>query len=95
MRMAVLVLLTVAAVTGNQALHAQVPAQIAWDILGKGHTSHNAKERINAVRALWQLPGNPRQLNWRRRVLRTGSLMYVAQRHWLWDNSTLRAPFHC
>jgi HEAT repeat protein len=58
--MAVLVLLTVAAVTGNQALHAQVPAQIAWDILEKGHTSHNAKECINAVRALWQLPGNSR-----------------------------------
>lgn len=60
MRMAVLVLLTVAAVTGNQALQAQVPAQIAWDILEKGHTSRNAKERTNAVRAVWQLPGNSR-----------------------------------
>jgi HEAT repeat protein len=65
MRMVVLGLLTVVSVTGNQALRAQVahvPEQIAWDILEKGHTSHNAKERINAVRALGQLPGNSRAI---------------------------------
>lgn len=37
---------------------AQDSAQRAWDILEKGHDSHSEKERVSAVRALGQLPGN-------------------------------------
>jgi len=59
MRLTVLGFLTLACLTGNQPLRAQVPTQIAWDILEKGHRSRNPKERINAVQALGQLPGNP------------------------------------
>ena len=36
----------------------QAPAQRAWEILEIGHNSHSTKERVNAVRALGQLPGN-------------------------------------
>lgn len=50
--------LTVVAVAGSQVSLAQVPVQTAWSILERGHTSHNTKERVNAVRALEQLPGN-------------------------------------
>ena len=50
--------LTVVALVGSQVLLAQVPAQTAWSILEKGRMSRNTKERVNAVRALEQLPGN-------------------------------------
>lgn len=50
--------LAVIAVAGSQVLLAQVPVQTAWSILEKGHMSRNAKERVNAVRALEQLPGD-------------------------------------
>ena len=60
MRLVVLGFLAVVFVTGNESLRAQSPMGIAWDILEKGHTSRHAKERINTVRALGQLPGNPR-----------------------------------
>ena len=36
----------------------QAPAVRAWDILEKGHNSHGTKERVNAILALGQLPGN-------------------------------------
>jgi len=36
----------------------QAPTQRAWEILQKEHHSHSTKERVNAVRALGQLPGN-------------------------------------
>ena len=58
-RLTVLGFLTLACVTGNQTLRAQIPAQIAWDILEKGHASRSTKERINAVQALGLLPSNP------------------------------------
>jgi len=60
MRLVVLGFLAVVFVTGNESLRAQSFSGIAWDILEKGHTSRHAKERINTVRALGQLPGNPR-----------------------------------
>lgn len=60
MRLLVFGFLAVVFVTGNKPLRAQTPAGIAWDILEKGHTSRRAKERIIAVRALGQLPGNSR-----------------------------------
>jgi HEAT repeat protein len=50
--------LTVVAVAGSQVLLAQVPVETAWNILEKGHMSRSTKERVNAVRALEQLPGN-------------------------------------
>lgn len=52
--------LAVMAVAGSQVLLAQGPVQAAWSILEKGHMSHNARERVNAVRALEQLPGDAR-----------------------------------
>src|SRR4029077_9352119 len=60
MRLVVFGFLAVVFVTGNESLRAQAPPGIAWDILEKGHTSRHTKERIIAVRALWQLPGNSR-----------------------------------
>jgi len=60
MRLVVFGFLAVVFVTGNEPLRAQAPTGIAWDILEKGHTSRHAKERIIAVRALGQLPGNSR-----------------------------------
>ena len=60
MRLVVFGFLAVVFVTGNESLRAQAPPGIAWDILEKGHTSRHAKERIIAVRALAQLPGNSR-----------------------------------
>ena len=60
MRLVVLGFLAVVFVTGNEPLRAQAPTGIAWDILEKGHTSRHAKQRIIAVRALGQLPGNSR-----------------------------------
>ena len=59
-RAAILGLLTILSITGNQSLCSQIPTEIAWDILEKGHTSQNTKERISAVRALGQLLGNLR-----------------------------------
>jgi len=53
MRLVVLGFLAVVSVTIK-------PTRIVWGILEKGHTSRHAKERINAVRALGQLPGNSR-----------------------------------
>ena len=50
--------LTVVAVAGSQVLLAQVPVETAWSILEKGHMSRSTKERVNAVQALEQLPGN-------------------------------------
>jgi HEAT repeat protein len=38
----------------------QTPAQRAWDILEKGHDSRSTKERVTAIHALSQLPGNSR-----------------------------------
>jgi HEAT repeat protein len=46
--------------TGCNLSFGQTPAQRAWDILEKGHASHSTKERINALRALGELPGNSR-----------------------------------
>jgi HEAT repeat protein len=60
MRLVVFGFLAVVFVTGNESLRAQAPPGVAWDILEKGHTSRHAKERIIAVRALAQLPGNSR-----------------------------------
>ncbi len=60
MRLASLRFLTVVAVTGSQGLLAQVPAQTAWNILDRGHSSRSTRERVNAVRALEQLLGNTR-----------------------------------
>ncbi|HKW62219.1 MAG TPA: HEAT repeat domain-containing protein [Candidatus Acidoferrum sp.] len=60
MRLAILGFLTAVSVTRTQSLCAQVPEEVAWDILEKGHTSHNTKERINAARALGLLHGNLR-----------------------------------
>lgn len=60
MRLTILRFLTVAAFTGSQALLAQVPAQTAWNILEKGHSSRKTKERASAIRALEQLPSNTR-----------------------------------
>jgi HEAT repeat protein len=60
MRLVVFGFLAVVFVTGNDSLRAQGLTGIAWDILEKGHTSRHAKERIIAVRALAQLPGNSR-----------------------------------
>jgi HEAT repeat protein len=60
MRLVVFGFLAVVFVTGNESLRAQGPTGIAWDILEKGHTSPHTKERIIAVRALGQLPGNSR-----------------------------------
>ena len=60
MRLAVLGFLTFVSVPGCQALRAQVRTQMAWEILEQGHRSHKAKERISAVQALAQLPGNHR-----------------------------------
>ena len=63
MRLVAFGFLAVVFVTGNESLRAQAPTRIAWDILEKGHTSRHAKERINAVRALGQLPGNSRAVD--------------------------------
>jgi HEAT repeat protein len=60
MRLLLFGFLTAVFVTGNEPLRAQARTGIAWDILEKGHTSRHAKERIIAVRALGQLPGNSR-----------------------------------
>lgn len=60
MRLAVLGFLTVVSVNSTQSLCAQVPEEVAWNILEKGHKSHDTKERINAVRAIGQLLDNPR-----------------------------------
>jgi HEAT repeats len=60
MRLVVFGFLAAVFVTGNEPLRAQARTGIAWDILEKGHTSRHAKERIIAVRALGQLPGNSR-----------------------------------
>ena len=51
-------LVTVSLVTNNVGL-AQVPVQRAWDMLEKGHNSRNTSDRVNAVRALGELPGDP------------------------------------
>lgn len=60
MRLLVLGFLTVVCITGTQSLWAQAPEGVAWNILEKGHESHNTKERISVVRALGQMPDNPR-----------------------------------
>lgn len=60
MRLSVLGFLTVVSLTSAHSLCAQVPEEVAWNVLEKGHKSHNSKERINAVRALGQLHDNPR-----------------------------------
>lgn len=59
MRLLILGFLTIASLTSTRSLRAQVPEELAWSILDKGHKSHNAQERINAVRALGQLLANP------------------------------------
>ena len=59
-RLAIFGFLTAVSVTSIPSFCAQVPEEIAWDILEKGHTSQNTKERINAVQALGQLLANPR-----------------------------------
>jgi len=63
MRLVVFGFLAVVLVTGNESLRAQDYPGIAWDILEKGHTSRHARERIIAVRALAQLPGNSRAVD--------------------------------
>ena len=60
MRLAILGFLTVVCITYTQSSRAQVPEEIAWRILEKGHSSRNTKERINAVKALGQLLASPR-----------------------------------
>lgn len=60
MRLSFLGFLTVMSLTSAHSLCAQVPEEVAWNVLEKGHKSHNTKERINAVRALRQLLDNPR-----------------------------------
>ena len=59
MRLSVLGFLAVS-LTSAHTLCAQVPEEVAWNVLEKGRKSHNTNERINAVRALGQLLGNPR-----------------------------------
>lgn len=60
MRVSVLGFLTVVCVISTQSLCAQVPEEVAWNILERGHKSHNTKERINAVLAIGQLLDDPR-----------------------------------
>lgn len=60
MRLSVLGFLTVVSVATTQSLRAQVPEEVAWNILEKGHNSRNTKERVNAIRALGQLLDDPR-----------------------------------
>lgn len=60
MRLSILGFLTVVSLTSAHSLCAQVPEEVAWNVLEKGHTSHNTKDRINAMRALGQLLENPR-----------------------------------
>lgn len=60
MRLSVLGFLTVVSLASAHSLCAQVHEEVAWNVLEKGHKSHNTKERINAVRALGQLLENPR-----------------------------------
>ena len=60
MRLTVLGFLTAVSLTSAHSLCAQAPEEVAWNVLEKGHRSHNTKERINAVRALGQLLDNPR-----------------------------------
>jgi len=50
--------LVVVLLTGCDLSFGQVPTQRAWEILEKEHDSHSTRERVNAVRALGQLPGN-------------------------------------
>src|SRR5947209_11491844 len=50
--------LVVVLLTGCDLSFGQAPTQRAWEILQKEHDSHSTKERVNAVRALEQLPGN-------------------------------------
>jgi len=58
MRFASAAFLVVVLLTGCDLSFGQAPAKRAWQILEKGHDSHSMKERVNAVRALGQLPGN-------------------------------------
>jgi HEAT repeat protein len=60
MRLSALGFLTVVSLTSAHSLCAQVPEEVAWNVLEKGLKSHNAKERVNAVRGLGQLLDNPR-----------------------------------
>lgn len=60
MRLSVFVFLAVVSFTSVRSLCAQVPEEVAWNVLEKGHKSHNTKERSNALRALGQLLHNPR-----------------------------------
>jgi HEAT repeat protein len=50
--------LVVVLLTGCDLSFGQAPTQRAWEILEKEHDSHSTNERVNAVRALGQLPGN-------------------------------------
>jgi len=58
MRIATAGFLVVVLLSDSGVVLAQNPAQRAWDVLEKGHDSHSTKERVDAVRALGQLPGN-------------------------------------
>jgi len=58
MRLTSAAFLVVVLLTGCDLSFGQVPTQRAWEILQKEHHSHSTKERVNAVRALGQLPGN-------------------------------------
>jgi HEAT repeat protein len=58
MNIAIAGLLVVVLLGDSRVVLAQGSAQRAWDILEKGHDSRSKEERINAVRALGQLPGN-------------------------------------
>ena len=58
MRFASAAFLVVVLLTGCDPGFGQAHAPLAWSILEKGHSSHSTNERVNAVRALGQLPGS-------------------------------------
>lgn len=62
MRLAITGFLLLVALGGSAAGYAQENVENAWGILGNGCQSHRTKERVNVVRALGELPGNPRAI---------------------------------
>lgn len=77
MRLSVLGFLTVVSLTTAHSLCAQVTEEVAWNVLEKGHKSHNTKERSNAVRALGQLLHNPRAVELAEECIKDKNLKYV------------------
>ena len=58
MRLAVVGFLVLVSLVPNKVGLAQVPVRRAWDTLEQGQNSRNTRERINAVSALAELPGD-------------------------------------